>query len=216
MTISNHALARTVAEGLLSVGAVSLSPDDPFTWASGMHSPIYCDNRVTLSDPAVRSLIAGGLATLAAENFPQADVVAGTATAGIAHAALAADRLGKPMVYVRSAPKDHGKGNQIEGRLAAGSTVVMVEDLISTGGSVLDAAAAVEREGGRVLGVLAIFCYELEKGRQNFEKAGLPLYTLSNYPTLVEVAASSGAISAAQQAALSTWSSDPQAWSEAH
>ncbi|AZZ41997.1 orotate phosphoribosyltransferase [Acidipropionibacterium jensenii] len=216
MTISNPTLAHSVAEALLSVGAVSLSPDEPYTWASGMHSPIYCDNRVTLSDPPARSLIADGLATLVRENFGRADVVAGTATAGIAHAALAADRLGRPMIYVRSKPKDHGRGNQIEGRMAAGSAVVMVEDLISTGGSVLDAAAAVEREGGTVLGVLAIFSYELEKGRQNFEKAGLPLFTLSNYPTLVEVAAKSGQITAAQQQTLATWSSDPQAWSDAH
>lgn len=216
MTISNPTLAHSVAEALLSVGAVSLSPDEPYTWASGMHSPIYCDNRVTLSDPPARSLIADGLATLMRENFGRADVVAGTATAGIAHAALAADRLGRPMIYVRSKPKDHGRGNQIEGRMAAGSAVVMVEDLISTGGSVLDAAAAVEREGGTVLGVLAIFSYELEKGRQNFEKAGLPLFTLSNYPTLVEVAAKSGQITAAQQQTLATWSSDPQAWSDAH
>ncbi|AZZ39580.1 orotate phosphoribosyltransferase [Acidipropionibacterium jensenii] len=216
MTISNPTLAHSVAEALLSVGAVSLSPDEPYTWASGMHSPIYCDNRVTLSDPPARSLIADGLATLVRENFGRVDVVAGTATAGIAHAALAADRLGRPMIYVRSKPKDHGRGNQIEGRMAAGSAVVMVEDLISTGGSVLDAAAAVEREGGTVLGVLAIFSYELEKGRQNFEKAGLPLFTLSNYPTLVEVAAKSGQITAAQQQTLATWSSDPQAWSDAH
>lgn len=216
MTISNPTLARQVAEGLLNVGAVSLKPDDPFTWASGLHSPIYCDNRVTLSDPDTRSLIASGLATLVDENFPDVQVVAGTATAGIAHAALAADRLSKPMVYVRSKPKDHGKGNQIEGRLAEGASVVMVEDLISTGGSVLDAAAAVQREGGRVLGVLAIFSYELEKGLRAFEEAGLPLYTLSNYPTLIEVAAVSGRISADQRAALATWSADPQAWSDAH
>lgn len=216
MTISNPTLARQVAEGLLSVGAVSLSPDDPFTWASGLHSPIYCDNRVTLSDPDTRSLIASGLATLVSENFPDVQVVAGTATAGIAHAVLAADRLSKPMVYVRSKPKDHGKGNQIEGRLAEGASVVMVEDLISTGGSVLDAAAAVQREGGRVLGVLAIFSYELEKGHRAFEEAGLPLYTLSNYPALIEVAAGSGRITADQQAALATWSADPQAWSDAH
>lgn len=216
MTISNPSLASEVAEGLLSIGAVSLSPDDPFTWASGLHSPIYCDNRVTLSDPGVRSLIAGGLASLVTENFPDAQVIAGTATAGIAHAALAADRLSKPMVYVRAKPKDHGKGNQIEGRLEPGSSVVMVEDLISTGGSVLDAAAAVEREGGHVLGVLAIFSYELDKGHRAFEDAGRPLYTLSNYPTLIEVAAGSGRISADQQAALATWSADPQAWSDAH
>lgn len=216
MTISNPTLARSIAEGLLSIGAVSLSPDSPFTWASGLHSPIYCDNRVTLSDPETRSLIAEGLAGLVNENFPEAQVVAGTATAGIAHAALAADRLARPMVYVRSKPKEHGKGNQIEGRLAPGSSVVMVEDLISTGGSVLEAAAAVERQGGHVLGVLAIFSYELEKGHEAFHRAGLALYTLSNYPTLIQVAAEAGSITAGQQAALATWSADPQAWSDAH
>ena len=145
MTISHPDLARDVASALLSIKAVSLSPDQPFTWASGLHSPIYCDNRITLSDPRTRGLIAEGLATLVTENFTHVDVVAGTATAGIAHAALAADRLGTPMAYVRSAPKDHGKGNQIEGRIEPGSSVVMVEDLISTGGSVIEAAKAVER-----------------------------------------------------------------------
>lgn len=137
--------------------------------------------------------------------------MAGTATAGIAHAALAADRLGAPMAYVRSAPKDHGRGNQIEGRIPAHSKVIMVEDLISTGGSVLKAAQAVEREGSTVVGVLALFSYELEKGHRAFEKAGVPLYTLSNYPTLIEVAAESGRITSEQQATLATWSSDPQA-----
>ncbi|WP_130865321.1 orotate phosphoribosyltransferase [Acidipropionibacterium timonense] len=216
MTISNPILAHDVAEALLRIGAVSLSPEEPFTWASGLHSPIYCDNRVTLSDPTTRALIADGLATLVRENFDAAEVIAGTATAGIAHAALAADRLARPMVYVRSQPKDHGRGNQIEGRLTPGSTVVMVEDLISTGGSVLDAARAVEREGSVVEGAVAIFSYELERGRQAFEEVGWPLFTLSNYPTLIEVAESMGRISAPQRAALETWSADPQAWSDAH
>jgi len=171
---------------------------------------------VTLSDPQTRDLIADGLASLVRTNSHQVDVVAGTATAGIAHAALAADRLGAPMAYVRSAPKDHGRGNQIEGRIPAHSKVIMVEDLISTGGSVLKAAQAVEREGSTVVGVLALFSYELEKGHRAFEKAGVPLYTLSNYPTLIEVAAESGRITSEQQATLATWSSDPQAWSDAH
>lgn len=216
MTVSNNEIAREFAERLLAIEAVSLSPDAPFTWASGLHSPIYCDNRVTLSDPQTRDLIADGLASLVRTNFHQGDVVAGTATAGIAHAALAADRLGAPMAYVRSVPKDHGRGNQIEGRIPAHSKVIMVEDLISTGGSVLKAAQAVEREGSTVVGVLALFSYELEKGHRAFEKAGVPLYTLSNYPTLIEVAAESGRITSEQQATLATWSSDPQAWSDAH
>ena len=171
---------------------------------------------MTLSDPQIRDLIASGLAELVRANFDQVDVVAGTATAGIAHAALAADRLGAPMAYVRSAPKDHGRGNQIEGRIPDGSKVVMVEDLISTGGSVLKAAQAVEREGSTVVGVLALFSYQLEKGHRAFEEAGLPLYTLSNYPTLIEVAAESGRITPERLATLQTWSSDPQAWSDAH
>ena len=216
MTISHPDLARDVASALLSIKAVSLSPDQPFTWASGLHSPIYCDNRITLSDPRTRGLIAEGLATLVTENFTHVDVVAGTATAGIAHAALAADRLGTPMAYVRSAPKDHGKGNQIEGRIEPGSSVVMVEDLISTGGSVIEAAKAVERAGSTVAGVLAIFSYELERGHQAFAQTGWPLFTLSNYPTLIEVAAANQAITPDQLATLKTWSADPQAWSDAH
>lgn len=216
MTVTNKDIARRLAERLLTIEAVSLSPDEPFTWASGLHSPIYCDNRVTLSDPPTRDLIAEGLADLVRSNFERVDVVAGTATAGIAHAALAADRLGAPMAYVRSAPKDHGRGNQIEGRIPAGSTVVMVDDLISTGGSVLKAAQAVEREGSSVVGVLALFSYELEKGHRAFQEAGVPLYTLSNYPTLIEVAAESGRITPEQLATLQTWSSDPQAWSDSH
>lgn len=216
MTISHPDLARDVASALLSIRAVSLSPDQPFTWASGLHSPIYCDNRITLSDPRTRGLIAEGLATLVTENFSHVDVVAGTATAGIAHAALAADRLGTPMAYVRSAPKDHGKGNQIEGRIEPGSLVVMVEDLISTGGSVIEAAKAVERVGSTVVGVLAIFSYELERGHQAFAQTGWPLFTLSNYPTLIEVAAANQAITPDQLAALKTWSADPQAWSDSH
>jgi len=208
MTVTNNEIAREFAERLLAIEAVSLSPDAPFTWASGLHSPIYCDNRVTLSDPQTRDLIADGLASLVRTNFHQVDVVAGTATAGIAHAALAADRLGAPMAYVRS--------DQIEGRIPAHSKVIMVEDLISTGGSVLKAAQAVEREGSTVVGVLALFSYELEKGHRAFEKAGVPLYTLSNYPILIEVAAESGRITSEQQATLATWSSDPQAWSDAH
>lgn len=216
MSITDENLATKVAERLLAVEAVSLSPDEPFTWASGLHSPIYCDNRVTLSDPQTRSLIAEGLAQVVRTAVGPVDVVAGTATAGIAHAALAADRLGLPMAYVRSAPKDHGRGNQIEGRIPKGSRVVMVDDLISTGGSVLKAAGAVGRAGSTVVAVLAIFSYELEAGRAAFEEAGVPLFTLSNYPTLVSLAAESGYVSADQQATLTAWSADPQEWSRTH
>ncbi|OKL50527.1 orotate phosphoribosyltransferase [Boudabousia marimammalium] len=216
MTVSDPKLAAQVAAALLDCEAVSLRPTDPFTWASGLRSPIYCDNRVTLSVPATRSLLAEGLAALVRAQFPEATVVAGTATAGIAHAALAADRLGLPMAYVRAAAKTHGKGNQIEGRIRPGAKVVMVEDLISTGGSVLEAAKAVQAAGATVLGVIALFSYELQAGKDAFEAAGLPLFTLSNYPTLVEVAMTEGKISEAEEAALSTWSADPQAWSDAH
>ncbi len=205
-----------VSRALLSIGAVFLRPDEPFTWASGIKSPIYCDNRLILTAPEVRANVEAALADMIAREFPEAEALMGTATAGIAHAAIAANILGLPMGYVRSGNKDHGRQNRIEGKLVPGEKVVVVEDLISTGGSVLEAAAAVEREGGHVLGVLAIFSYELEKGHRAFEEAGLPLYTLSNYPALIETAAGSGLITAAQQEALATWSADPQAWSDAH
>ncbi|WP_159721730.1 orotate phosphoribosyltransferase [Enterococcus sp. CSURQ0835] len=206
------AMAETIAKDLLDIQAVFLSPDEPFTWASGIKSPIYCDNRITMSYPAVRRAIAQGLAEKIKAEFPTVEVIAGTATAGIPHAAWVAELLNLPMVYIRSKPKDHGKGNQIEGRITNGQKMVVIEDLISTGGSVLEAAAAANKEGAEVLGVAAIFTYELPQGKENFAKAELPLLTLTNYSTLIETARTENKITAAQLALLKKWREDPTGW----
>lgn len=205
-------IAEQIAKDLLSIEAVSLSPDEPFTWASGLKSPIYCDNRVTMSYPEVRRAIAQGLATKIKEKFPDVEVIAGTATAGIPHAAWVAEILDLPMVYIRSKAKDHGRGNQIEGRITEGQKMVVIEDLISTGGSVLEAAAAAKREGADVLGVAAIFTYELAKGKNNFEAAEMPLVTLTNYSTLIESALQEKYINQEQLELLKKWRKDPENW----
>ena len=205
-------IAKEVAKSLLDIKAVSLSPQDPFTWASGIRSPIYCDNRVTMSYPAVRKQIAQGLADLIKEKYPDAEVIAGTATAGIPHAAWIADILGLPMVYIRSKAKDHGTGRKIEGKISEGQKMVVVEDLISTGGSVIEASKAAELEGANVLGSVAIFTYELAKGTKNFADAGLAIDTLSNYSTLLEVAHETNYISEEELELLKDWSKDPENW----
>lgn len=205
-------IAEQIAQDLLSIEAVSLSPDEPFTWASGLKSPIYCDNRVTMSYPEVRRAIAQGLAAKIKEEFPNVEVIAGTATAGIPHAAWVAEILDLPMVYIRSKAKDHGRGNQIEGRITEGQKMVVIEDLISTGGSVLEAAAAAKREGADVLGVAAIFTYELAKGKKNFEEANTPLVTLTNYSTLIESALQENYINQEQLELLKKWRKDPENW----
>ncbi|MGY3778800.1 orotate phosphoribosyltransferase [Isobaculum melis] len=204
--------SKKIAEALLEIEAVSLSPNAPYTWASGIKSPIYCDNRITMSYPAVRKEIAAGLAQLIKEKFPTAEVIAGTATAGIPHAAWIADLLDLPMVYIRGKAKDHGKGNQIEGRIHQGQKMVVVEDLISTGGSVIEAADAAKKEGADVLGAVAIFTYELPKGIENFEQHHLAFETLTNYSTLIEVALENQTIDAAEVALLKEWKKDPAAW----
>ena len=205
-------IAKEVAKSLLDIKAVSLSPQDPFTWASGIRSPIYCDNRVTMSYPAVRKQIAQGLADLIKEKYPDAEVIAGTATAGIPHAAWIADILDLPMVYIRSKAKDHGTGRKIEGKISEGQKMVVVEDLISTGGSVIEASKAAELEGANVLGSVAIFTYELSKGTKNFADAGLAIDTLSNYSTLLEVAHETSYITEAEMDLLKDWSKDPENW----
>ncbi|OTO19656.1 MULTISPECIES: orotate phosphoribosyltransferase [Enterococcus] len=205
-------IAEQIAKDLLSIEAVSLSPDAPFTWASGLKSPIYCDNRVTMSYPEVRRAIAQGLAAKIKEEFPNVEVIAGTATAGIPHAAWVAEILDLPMVYIRSKPKDHGQGNQIEGRIKEGQKMVVIEDLISTGGSVLEAAAAAKKEGADVLGVAAIFTYELAKGKKNFAEANMPLATLTNYSTLIESALKENYINQEQLELLKKWRKDPENW----
>ncbi|HJD16579.1 MAG TPA: orotate phosphoribosyltransferase [Candidatus Enterococcus stercoripullorum] len=203
-------IEQQVAQNLLAIKAVFLSPNDPFTWASGIKSPIYCDNRLTMSFPKVRRLIAKGLAEKIKKQFPEVEVIAGTATAGIPHAAWVAEILDLPMVYIRSKAKDHGKGNQIEGQITPGQKMVVIEDLISTGGSVLEACQAAKREGADVLGVAAIFTYELPKGATNFNTAQLPLVTLTNYTTLVQTALEEGYISEADLALLTDWKHDPK------
>lgn len=203
---------KQIAKELLSIKAVSLSPNEPFTWASGIKSPIYCDNRLTMSYPDVRRLVAKGLANLIKENYPSVEVIAGTATAGIPHAAWVAEELGLPMVYIRGKSKDHGKKNQIEGRIDNGAKMVIIEDLISTGGSVIDAAQAAEREGADVLGVAAIFTYQLPSGVENFKAAGIPFDTLTNYDELIDVAIENDYISQDDRLLLQEWKKDPASW----
>lgn len=205
-------ISKAIAKDLLTIEAVFLRPNEPFTWASGIKSPIYCDNRMTMSYPAVRKAIASGLAAQIKEHFPDVEVIAGTATAGIPHAAWVADILDLPMVYIRSKAKDHGKGNQIEGRITEGQKMVVIEDLISTGGSVLEACEAAAREGANVLGVAAIFTYELPQGLTNFEKAQLPLVTLTNYSTMIDTALEMDYIGKEDIPLLQQWKQSPQTW----
>lgn len=205
-------IEKKVAQDLLEIKAVSLSPNEPYTWASGIKSPIYCDNRITMSYPSVRREIAKGLAELIKRDYPEAEVIAGTATAGIPHAAWVAELLDLPMVYIRGKAKDHGKGNQIEGRITKNQKMVIIEDLISTGGSVIDAAVAAKNEGADVIGAAAIFTYELPKGIENFKKHQLSFATLTNYSTLIDVALELGTIEANDLNLLKEWKQDPTNW----
>lgn len=200
-----------VARNLLEIKAVKLSPNEPFTWASGMLSPIYCDNRVALSHPGVRSFLKNCLAEKSRE-FGTFDVVAGVATAGIPHGALLADVLEKPFVYVRSSAKDHGRRNQIEGELKPGQRVLVVEDLISTGGSCLLAVDALREAGAMVTGVLAIFQYGFSKADIAFAEKGVDFKTLTNYDALVEEAARTGYVSESDLNTLKKWRENPDAW----
>ena len=181
-------LERKLAKELLAIQAVTLRPNDYFTWTSGIKSPIYCDNRITMSYPSIRKEIAAGMVEVIKEKYPAVEVVAGTATAGIPHAAWVSDLLDLPMIYVRDSAKKHGKTNQIEGRVLEGQKVVIIEDLISTGLSSLKVAKALREAGAEVLGVVAIFSYELKKAQDAFEEAGVEYITLTNYPVLVEEA----------------------------
>lgn len=205
-------LAQDIAADLLEIEAVYLKPEEPFTWASGIKSPIYTDNRITLSYPNTRTLIENGFVETIKAHYPEVEVIAGTATAGIPHGAIIADKMELPFAYIRSKPKDHGAGNQIEGRVTKGQKMVIIEDLISTGGSVLDAAAAAIREGAEVLGVVAIFTYELPKAEANFDKAGIELLTLSHYTELIQVAKDKGFIDADGLALLEKFKQDQENW----
>lgn len=185
---------QEIAKGLLSIGAVFLRPDEPFTWASGIKSPIYCDNRLTLTAPEVRIKVEEGLAETIREHYPECEVLMGTSTAGIAHAAITGHIMGLPMGYVRGSAKDHGRTNQIEGKLEKGQKVVVIEDLISTAGSVLDTVKALREAGAEVLGIASIFTYGMAKGKERMAAADIQNISLCDLDTLVEVAAEEGYI----------------------
>ena len=187
-------LERIIAHDLLSIGAVFLRPDEPFTWASGIKSPIYCDNHLTLTAPAVRTHVEEGLVDLICKHYPNVEVLMGTSTAGIAHAAIVGHLMGLPMGYVRSGNKDHGRGNRIEGKLEPGQKVVVVEDLISTGGSCIEVVEALREAGAEVLGIVSIFTYGLQKGLDRLAAANVTNFSLSNFDAVCQVAADEGKI----------------------
>lgn len=203
---------KIFAEKLLQIKALKLSPNEPFTWASGWKSPIYCDNRKILSFPHTRDYVKSELANCILENYPDAEVLAGVATAGIAHGALAADLLRLPYIYVRSKPKGHGLGNQIEGVLTPGQKVVVIEDLISTGKSSLEAVEAVRAAGGEVIGLCALFTYNFPQSEKAFADAGVPFVTLSDYNALITLAQQNGTIDSNTIASLSEWRNSPETW----
>lgn len=210
--ISNKEFAKELALDLLQINAVVLRPTDPFTWSSGWKSPIYCDNRLTLRYPQIRKKIAREFAAIIREHFTQTEVVAGTATAGIPHAAWVAGDLELPMAYVRSKAKTHGMTNQIEGGISKGQKAVIIEDLISTGGSVLSVAEVIRLIEADVEGICAIFTYGFEKAATAIQEEGLPYYTLTDYPTLIEVAVSNGFIKEQDLDVLNEWRLSPSTW----
>jgi orotate phosphoribosyltransferase len=199
-----------IAEALLDIGAVFLRPEEPFTWASGIKSPIYCDNRLILTAPEARVQVEEGLASLVKEQFPEVKVLMGTATAGIAHAAIVGHILDLPMGYVRSGSKDHGRQNKIEGKLLPGQKVVVIEDLISTGGSSVEVVRALQEAGAEVLGVISIFTYGMAKAKKTFEEAGVPTYSLSDFDHILEVAAQKGTIKKDDIQRLKAFRDNPQ------
>ena len=192
--MDREALKGQIAQDLLKIQAVFFRPDEPFTWASGIKSPVYCDNRLTLSDPAVRMDVENGLVSLIRTYYPEAEVLMGTSTAGIAHAAISAHLMGLPMGYVRSGSKDHGRKNQIEGKLEKGQKVVVVEDLISTGGSVLEVVDVLREAGAEVLGIVSIFTYGMQKGIDRLSAANVTNYSLTDFDCIAKVAAETGYI----------------------
>ncbi|KMY53559.1 orotate phosphoribosyltransferase [Bacillus sp. FJAT-27231] len=205
-------LNKEIAEKLLDIQAVFLQPNEPFTWSSGIKSPIYCDNRLTLSYPTTRKAIAKGLVSLIEEHYHEAELIAGTATAGIPHAAWVSDLMDLPMCYVRSKAKGHGKGNQIEGKAEPGTKVVVVEDLISTGGSAITAVEALREAGCEVLGIVAIFTYELQSGKDKLEAADITARSLSSYSALIEVAVEKEYVKESELETLREWQKDPVNW----
>lgn len=207
----SHESAK-LAKFLLEIKAIKLSPRNPFTWTSGIKSPIYCDNRTVLSYPEVRNFVADSLAAMVKEHFPEVDRLAGIATAGIAHGVLAADRLNMSYCYVRPEPKKHGLKNQVEGHMNEGDKVVLIEDLVSTGKSSMQAVEGVRNEGGVVIGVLALFSYGFADAHKRFADEGIPLYTISNLNVLSEVAAKEGFISGEDIEMVQQFAKDPHSW----
>ncbi|MBO7306021.1 MAG: orotate phosphoribosyltransferase [Bacteroidales bacterium] len=207
-----ESIEKIVAKQLLDIKAVKLSPENPFTWASGWKSPIYCDNRKVLSYPAARKVVYNAFVEIIKKNFKDVDVIAGVATGAIAVGMMVAEVLDKPFVYVRPKPKDHGTGAQVEGDLAPGARVVVVEDLISTGGSSLSAVGALEKSGAIVLGMVAIFTYNFIKSIRAFENANVELHTLSHYEALLEAAAEANYIKAEELDILKEWRLNPEEW----
>ena len=202
-------LSKTIAKDLLSIRAVFFRPDEPFTWASGIKSPVYCDNRLTLTAPEVRTHVEEGLASVIRENYPDAEVLMGTSTAGIAHAAITAHLMGLPMGYVRSGAKDHGRQNQIEGKLEPGQKVVVVEDLISTGGSVIEVVNVLRDAGADVLGIASIFTYGMKKGLERLSEASVKNVSLTNFDVIARVAAEENYISSADIDRLIAFRNNP-------
>jgi len=205
-------LEKIVADKLLKIKAIKLQPDNPFTWASGWKSPIYCDNRKTLSYPVLRNFFKIEIARLVFEHFPEVEAIAGVATGAIAQGAMVAEELGLPFVYVRSAPKGHGLENLIEGDLRPHQKVLVIEDLISTGGSSLKAVEAIRKAGCEVVGMIAIFTYEFPVAKESFKEAGVELITLSNYSSVLEVALESGYICENEMKTLQEWRKNPAEW----
>lgn len=208
----NESTATMVAEKLLEIEAIKLNYKQPFTWASGWKSPIYCDNRLSLSYPAIRGVIRDALSAAVSTNFPDTEYIAGVATAGIAQGALVADNLDLPYIYVRPKPKEHGMGNQIEGKVDKGKKVVLVEDLISTGGSSLKAAEALIKEGFKVVGMVAIFTYGFEVAENNFRQADIPLVCLSDFNHLLAAAVSKNYLGESELIHVKSWRLDPANW----
>jgi len=204
-----NSLDKSIAKALLSIKAVFLRPEEPFIWASGIKSPIYCDNRLTLSDVKVRREVEAGLAEIVKTHYPECEALMGTSTAGIAHAALTAEILGLPMGYVRSGAKDHGRGNQIEGRLEKGQKVVVIEDLISTGGSVIEVVNVLRDAGAEVLGIASIFTYGMQKGIDRLKEANVKNVSLSNLDALLEVAVETGYISETDKERIKKFRDNP-------
>jgi orotate phosphoribosyltransferase len=204
--------AKAVAGKLLQANAIKLSPEEPFTWASGWKSPIYCDNRKVLSFPFIRDFIKSEMCNVVFEKFPDAELLAGVATAGIAWGAMAADQLKLPYVYVRPKPKEHGLGNQVEGYYEKGQKVVVIEDLVSTGKSSLQVVDVLKNLGVEVIGMVSIFTYGFPVATEAFEKASLPYYSLTDYPSLIELAVSKGIIAAAHEELLLKWRENPAEW----